>query len=149
MKTTILTSVFAVLVSIMNLNAKETKTYSNVGSNESGITKEYITLEGKTLVPQEKVCYFYDKKGKILTRTLSIWDKEKGWINCGIHKYQYNEVNKLASMTYTKWNNNKEKWSEKMDMIIYLYGDNNELLSVKQIKEVNNTDNINDLITLK
>lgn len=149
MKTTILISVFAVLVSTMNLNAKGIATYSNVETNESGVKKEYIKVNEETSTPIEKVNYVLDNNGNVLSRTFSVWKSNKGWVNCIIYNYQYNETNKIANVTYTKWDEKKGIWSDKTDISVYVYDNNNQFLYVRHETRGTDMNNSNDFITLK
>ncbi|SBW01787.1 DUF3836 domain-containing protein [uncultured Dysgonomonas sp.] len=132
MKTTILTSVFAVLVSIMNLNAKDVITYSNMENNELGVKKEYVTLDDKTSIPFKKTSYFYDEKGRLLERTIQKWNDKGGWINLAKFEYRYNKSDKASVITITKWNNKQKDWANKSSIYTYIYNDSNEFLSIKQ-----------------
>lgn len=149
MKTTILTSVFAVLVSVMNLSAKGITVYSNVESNESGVKKEYIRLDETTSTPLEKTSCLYDRNGNVLIRTFSIWKGKQGWINYGTYNYQYNEANLVANITYTKWDEKNAAWSEKTDTMIYIYDNNGQFLYVKHEKTGTNINHSSEFITLK
>lgn len=133
MKTIFLTSVFAVLLSTTNLNAKEIKTYSNVETNESGTLKEYVRLKEKTLIPKERICYFYNKKGDILMRTFSTWKNDKGWINCSKYEYKYSETGKVESVSYIRWDSIKERWIENDSITVYLGEENKYILSAENM----------------
>lgn len=132
MKTTILTSVFAVLVSIMNLNAKDVITYSNMENNELGVKKEYVTLDDKTSIPFKKTSYFYDEKGRLLERTIQKWNDKGGWINLAKFEYRYNKSDKASVITLTKWDNKQKDWANKSSIYTYIYNDSDEFLSIKQ-----------------
>jgi hypothetical protein len=140
MKATFLTSVFAVLVATANLNAKDVKVYSNVSSNESGVNKEYVALDEETSKPLSKGTYNYSVDGKIQDKTVSKWQDDKGWVNAGKHEYQYGKSGKISSITYTKWDDKTGRWSSTSSLIINVYNDNDEFLSVKQIQIDNTTD---------
>jgi hypothetical protein len=124
----------AVFVSTMSLNAKNVKTYSNVERNEMGTKKEYITLDDATSYPLMKEYYHYDANGNILQKTVSAWDSNTGWVARASSLYQYGETGKIVSIVYTKWNNKSESRAGKSDIIIYLYDENNEFLTTKQIR---------------
>ena len=147
MKTTILTSVFAVLVSIMNLSAKDVITYSNVENNESGVKKEYVTLDDKTSIPLRKTSYFYDEKGRLLDRTIQKWNDKGGWVNLAKFEYRYNKAGRASMITFTQWNNKKKDWVNKSDIYTYIYNDSNEFLSIK--REIVDNKIKNELLTQK
>ncbi|WP_029903339.1 DUF3836 domain-containing protein [Prevotella sp. 10(H)] len=138
MNAAILTSVFAVLVSVTNLSAKNVITYSNVESNESGTKKEYVTLDKETAKPLSKEFYHYDEKGNVLEKTTSTWNNEKGWVNSSNYTYIYGENDMLSYVAYTKWDNKAEDWSNKSDILVHVYDENNNFLSVKQMQVNNN-----------
>ena len=147
MKATFLTSVFAVLVATANVNAKDVKVYSNVSDNENGVNKEYVTLDKETSKPLSKGTYNYSVDGKIQDKTISKWQEGKGWVNAGKHEYQYGKSGKISSITYTKWDEKAGRWASNSDLMVNLYNDNDEFLSVKQIQV---EDAVNyDFISLK
>lgn len=140
MKATILTSVFAVLVSVTNLNAKNVKVYSNVESNEEGAKKEMVMLDSKTSAPVSQNVYVYDANGNIVEKTVNKWSDEKGWAAAGKYEYVYNEQGKVANLTYTKWNNKSDDWARESQLFVHVYDDNNELIAVNEVK-VSDADN--------
>lgn len=141
MKAILLTPVFAVLLSVVNVSAKNVKTYSNVETNETGTKKEYVSLDGKTSNPLTKELYDYSIDGKLDMKKISKWDENKGWINNAKYEYQYNEVGKISYVIYTKWNEKTNAWSDKSDFLAHIYNENDEILSIKQIQIENNIDN--------
>lgn len=147
MKATILTSVFAVLVSVSSLNAKDVKTYNNVESGEAGVKKEYIILDEATSTPISKDYYHYDTNGFIKERIVSVWDSNTGWVNSRKFEYEYNGANKVASIIYTEWDKKKGGWAEQSHVSVNVYNENNEYLSTKQIQIKNEVDNYEDFIT--
>ena len=149
MKTTIITSVFAMLVSTMNLSAKNVITYSNVENNESGVKKEYVTINKETSKPESKGCYLYDRKGNITGKTISVWNGGKGWVNTAKYEYQYTSANKVSGLTYTEWNKETGNWADKSSFIAHIYDENDELLSLEQINIQNMANNDNNFITQK
>lgn len=141
MKTTILTSVFAVLVSVANLSARNVTTYSNVEVNRAGTNKEYVSIDNETSKPVTKELYDYGIDGKLEVKKISKWDDSKGWVNSSKYEYQYNEVGKVSNVTYTKWNEKTNSWSDKSEFLVHIYNENDEILSIKQIQIENNIDN--------
>ncbi|WP_081852565.1 DUF3836 domain-containing protein [Prevotella sp. 10(H)] len=129
MKTTILTSVFAVLVSIMNVSAQNVNVLSNISNDETGTKKEYITVD-KAYAPLTKVYYFYDVNGNLKERTTSVWNNEKGWENRITYSYEYEIDNTLAYVAFKKWDNNTNNWSNNPEVIMNERIDN-EYLAVK------------------
>lgn len=140
MKAIILTSVFAVLVSVANLSARNVKTYSNVETNETGTKKEYVSIDVETSNPLTKELYNYSADGKLEVKKISNWNENKGWVNSAKYEYQYNEVGKVSNVTYTKWNEKTNSWSDKSEFLAHIYNENNEILSIKQIQIENNVD---------
>lgn len=140
MKTTILTSVFAVLVSITSLNAKNVTTYSNVEMSSSVIKKEYVSLDKSTSTPLTKDVYFYDNKGKLESKNIALWSSEKGWVNAAKYEYQYTDNGKVSNVTYTKWDKGTNSWSDKAEFLAHIYDDNDNILSVEQVLIENNVD---------
>lgn len=141
MKTTILTSVFAVLVSVANLSARNVTTYSNVEVTSSGTNKEYVSIDNETSKPVTKELYDYGIDGKLEVKKISKWDDSKGWVNSSKYEYQYNEVGKVSNVIYTKWNEKTNSWSDKSEFLVHIYNENDEILSIKQIQIENNIDN--------
>lgn len=134
MKATILTSVFAVLVSTMNLSARNVMTYSNVENGEFGVKKEYVSINKETSKPESKEYYHYDQNGNIVEKTISIWNDNTGWENLATYAYQYGNANKVAYVAYTKWDKDNARWSEKSDITVHIYDDKDEFLTTKQIQ---------------
>jgi hypothetical protein len=139
MKATILTSVFAVLVSTMNLSARNVMTYSNVESGEFGVKKEYVSINKETSKPESKEYYHYDQNGNIVEKTVSIWNDNTGWENFATYSYQYGDANKVAYVAYTKWDKDNARWSDKSDITVHIYNDKDEFLTTKQIQVENKT----------
>lgn len=137
MKTIILTSVFVVLASTMNINARNVRTYSNVESGEFGVKKEYVSINKETSKPESKEYYHYDKNGNILEKTISIWTNNVGWVNSVRYTYQYGDANKVAYVAYTKWDNDNARWSEKSDITVQIYNDKDEFLTTKKFQVEN------------
>lgn len=134
MKAIILTSVFAVLTFTADLNARNVKTYSNEEQTALGVNKEYISVDKKSLKPENKENYVYDADGRILEKTVSKWVDGAGWVNVGKTEYNYGEGGQVSYAAYTKWDNNTEDWSTKSDCQVNVYGSNNELLTVKRME---------------
>ena len=147
MKATFLTSVFAALVLTTNVNAKNVKVYSNNESNENGTLKEFVTLDNETSKPLTKDFYEYDVNGNIQEKTTSEWKDEKGWVNSRKYEYKYGKAGKVASVTYTKWDEKVNNWSDSSDVLVHIYDENDEFLTVKQIQIENSIDN--GFMTLK
>lgn len=143
MKATILISVFASLIFSVNINAKNVKTYVNIEDRKSSLEKEYISLDKETLKPILKEYYLYDYAGNIQEKMVSKWSDRRGWINYFKYAYSYLENGKVANVTFTEWDTQKNTWSDKSDFLIHLYDDNGEFLSVKKIEIDNNMDDFN------
>jgi hypothetical protein len=139
MKATILTSVFAVLVSITNLSARNVMTYSNVESGEFGVKKEYVSINKETSKPESKEYYHNDQNGNIVEKTVSVWNDNAGWENFATYSYQYGDANKVAYVAYTKWDKDNARWSDKSDITVHIYNDKDEFLTTKQIQVENKT----------
>lgn len=149
MKITIITSVFAILVSTMNLSAKNRITYTNVESDESGVKKEYVTIDKATSKPESKEYYSYNKDGNIVEKTVSMWNNEKGWVEMAKYEYQYENTNKVSSLTYTEWNKETNGWADKSYFIAHIYDENNDSLSLKYNYIENLANNNNNFISQK
>lgn len=143
MKATLLISVFAALVFSTTVSAKNVKTYINMESNESGIKKEYVSVDAETHKPLTKKYYNYDSEGNIIEKTVSKWNDVSGWVNYGKYEYKYLENGKVANIIYTEWNGKKNTWADKSDFLIHFYDDNGEFLSIRQIKIENSINNYN------
>ncbi|MDU1891787.1 MAG: hypothetical protein E6767_13960 [Dysgonomonas sp.] len=134
MNATILTSVFAVLVSITNLSAQNVKVYSNTENSEAGVKKELVTLDNKTSAPLGQNIYVYNTDGNIQEKVVNKWVESKGWVSIGKYEYQYNEVGNVANLTYTKWDDKKNNWADESQFLVHVYNDNNELISINELK---------------
>ncbi len=142
MKATFLTSVLVALSFTANVNANNVNTYSNIEATESGTKKEYISVNKESLKPLTKSFYNYDSDGRILEKTFSKWSYEKGWEVTGRYEYIYNDVSKVASIIYTDTNGTDAKER----LLVYLYDENDEFLSIEQI-EINDVNS--NVFTLK
>lgn len=145
MKATILTSVFAVLVSVTSVSAKDGKVYSNVECNESEVKKELIVLDSKTSAPLNQNVYIYDVDGNIQEKVVSKWIEDKGWVSTAKYEYTYNEQGKVANLTYTKWDKKSDTWAADSQLFVHVYDESSELIAVNELS----VNNANGLISQK
>lgn len=133
-KVIILTSIlFFLSISIF---AQDTIEETNISQLENGITvKECVSVNKKTN-KKFKTAYHYNSEGQKIVRYFYIWDKGT-WKNSMMHEYSYNAAGKNASVLLTRWDNKKETWSNKKQLVMPVYENSGELLSIIQ-SEVKN-----------
>lgn len=90
MRTTILTSLLVVLLSVANVYAGSPKT--RVYSNNDDKSKEYVTVDKETSEVLNKAVYKYSTDGSLQERVLYKWVDKEGWV--GVQKYSYEYNNK-------------------------------------------------------
>ncbi len=73
MRTTILTSLLVVLLSVANAYAGSPKT--RVYSNNDDKTKEYVTVDKEGWVGVQKYSYEYNNKGQVVDIAYTTWDQ--------------------------------------------------------------------------
>lgn len=132
MKATILTTVFAAFVLSINVNAQDVKTYSNVESNELGISKEFISVDSETLAPLTKEFYSYDAEGKMVEKVISKWGgSDAGWINTSKYEYTYGDTNSdlVTLVAYTKWDKTNKDWSEESEFLVNIYDEDSNYMA--------------------
>lgn len=132
MKATILTTLFAAFVLSINVNAQDVKTYSNVESNELGISKEFISVDSETLSPLTKEFYSYDAEGKIVEKVVSKWGgSDAGWINTSKYEYAYGDANSdlVTLVAYTKWDKSNKNWSKDSEFLVNIYDEDSNYMA--------------------
>lgn len=136
MKTKTLLFVIALLLSIVNVSASNTKT--KIYSNKVDNIKECIIFDNKTPKALRKIVYNYDPNGIIQERSLYMWDNTQGWV--GLHKcsYIHNNKNKLVKVIYTKWDKKLVAWATTSQHPIYTYDVNGKLLAIEKEEVKNN-----------
>lgn len=142
MRTIVLTSVLAALLSVASLSAKnpDVKVYSNVETTEIGCVKEYISYNEKISQVIDKYSYQYDADGNMEKKTFYKWDNEAGWVSIKKYDYVYNNKGNIDYMTFTEWDNKIGNWSLKGEQFIHIYDNNGVLTAIKQI-QVNENEN--------
>lgn len=96
--------------------------------------KEYITYNKNNGRYIYKTIYQYKQNGKLTGRIAYQWDEYQGWVATVIHRYEYNDDNKVTNIYFTKWDFSKEQWSDKSKNIILLYNTEGKPVSTKQIQ---------------
>lgn len=139
MKTFILTTILASLLSITNLSAGKPHrvVYKNVKTTETGYIKEYITYIEETSQIIDKIAYECDMNGNVHRRTFYKWDNRDGWKTIQKYEYAYNDERKVTCITHTKWDKKAKDWSAKEEKLNHIYNNEGRLIAVNQI-EINN-----------
>lgn len=130
MKTSILLSVFAILIATMSLSAGNVKTYTNHYSDDKQIVKEFTRIEQDSNQPLQKEIYTYATDGKMLSKETFKWSGRKGWEGILCTEYQYSENMKVDKLRFTKWDKVTNGWSENAEELSYYYSDKDELILV-------------------
>lgn len=136
MKTIILTTILAGILSIANLSAQESAnvTLCNTEITTTGSVKEYVTYNKETSEIINKITYQYDAANNIQKRTLYKWDNNEGWKAAQKYEYTYNNKKQVASVVHTKWDKKMKNWSNKADQLNHIYNTDGELMAVNRIQ---------------
>jgi len=142
MKTIILTTILAGILSITSLSAGTPKnvTYINVETTETGYTKEYVTYNEETSTVIIKVAYQYDLAGSVQNRTTYGWVENKGWKAIQKYDYKYNNKGQIDYIAFTKWDNKQKSWSNKCEQLKHEYNEEGKLMAVNKVEVNNNMD---------
>jgi len=131
MKTSIITSVLAIFVSVMSLSAgNPMKVYENVEMTDAGTKKEYVVYNEKISCAESKTVYIYNDNGNLDNKTSYKWDKTKGWAVVNEYNYKYNADGRITYLTFTKWDNNKPV---QMDQLVHIYDNDGNFMAVEKI----------------
>ncbi|MBB4034383.1 hypothetical protein GGR21_000268 [Dysgonomonas hofstadii] len=132
MKTLIISSVLAALVSVASLSAGNPKTtvYENIETTDAGVKKEYISYNTKISQGENKIVYIYNSNGVLASKTVYNWNTEKGWVILKNYDYKYNVDGKLAYLNFTKWENNR---SVQAEQLIHIYDNEGNFMAVEKI----------------
>lgn len=134
MKTIILTLAIILGVSISShAQGLKNVVYSNTEITESGEVNEYITYSTQLATPLQKHVYEKDNKGWTTTRTIYDWSKN-AWVAKSRTEYKYNKNATPATISHTDWDKNTKNWSDKSELIAYVYDDEGEFLAIEKIK---------------
>jgi len=133
MKATILTSVLVAFLSVANVFAQETekKVLTNIEQTESGSVKELTYLNEETSQAEKKTAYHYDENDVLLQKIDYKWNSHDGWIPTQKYEYEYNAEGKVSNVTFTKWDEKKNKWSDKARQTAHIYNKQGESLAIK------------------
>ncbi|MFV0419023.1 MAG: hypothetical protein ACK5KT_09875 [Dysgonomonas sp.] len=139
MKTFILTTILASLLSITSLSAKKPHevVYKNVKTTEMGYIKEYITYNEETSQIIDKISYQCDEEGNIQKRIFYKWDNRDGWRAFHKYEYAYNDEKQITCITHTKWDKKTKDWSTKEEKLNHIYNNDGRLVAVNQV-QINN-----------
>jgi len=139
MKAIIISLAAAVLTSVsVSVNANNPKVYSNVEITNAGTNKEYVYMDDNTSMPKMKTALVCDANGMVTSKVVSEWKEGKGWVNSSKYEYKYNSSNKVSTMVYTEWSGKSGSWADVSDMMVHLYDNDGNFLSVEKIKVENN-----------
>lgn len=144
MKTTILTTLALIFISLTSLSAQNVAVYSNVETTENGCQKEYISYNQDAGRPLTKTVFVEDTDGTTLNKTVYKWNQNK-WEALQKTEYKYNDDRQPVAIVFTKWDNTKNTWDSKAEHLSYTYDNKGEYMAMLQTS-VNNT---SDLLTAK
>lgn len=134
MKAAILTSFLLACLSVANVFAQDTdkKVLTNIEQTETGTIKEQIYLNDESSQAERKITYYYDLDDNLFQKVDSKWDSHAGWVPAQKYEYTYNTFGKVASVTFTKWDNKREQWAEsKSKQTAHIYNEQGELMAIK------------------
>lgn len=135
MRTILLTSIFALFLSSINISASTQKLkYSNIQTTENGTIKEYVTYDNLQSKAVDKTVYIFDKDENLLDRTVYKWDDNAGWVKMQKHNYSYDNEGKITYFTFSKWDNKQNIESKEFT---HLYDNEGNLLSIIESKKSN------------
>lgn len=146
MKAILLTSIITILLSIGNIYAGNPKgiVYSNDVVSDRGLIRESVLLNEKTSQPLERVIYRYNNEGVMESRVVYKWKPDFGWIAFQKYEYECNREGKVINLTFTRWEDKLNTWSNRSEQLLHIYDANGKFLALKQF-EINN--DMNNLIT--
>ncbi len=146
MKAILLTAIITILLSIGNIHAGNPKgiVYSNDVVSDRGLIRESVLLNEKTSQPLERVIYRYNNEGVMESRVVYKWKTDFGWIAFQKYEYECNRENKVINITFTRWDDKRNAWSNRSKQVLHIYDANGKFLALKQF-EINNE--MNNLIT--
>ncbi|MBS5796745.1 MAG: DUF3836 domain-containing protein [Dysgonomonas mossii] len=136
MRTTILTSLLVVLLSVANAYAGSPKT--RVYSNNDDKTKEYVTVDKETSKVLDKTVYKYSTDGSLQERVLYKWVDKEGWVGVQKYSYEYNNKGQVVDIAYTTWDQGISTWSLQSQHLQHIYDAQGELLAVVQVNTKDN-----------
>ena len=137
MKTTIITTAVAILLSITTPVLGSNKLYKSVvGDKESGIVTTTVCKSSGNgrLTPLKQTVFYYNTDKSLKNRTSYIWDlNTKEWVVVGQHRYEYNSENKLMNVSYLCWDKTNKSWRKDAQYAMYVYDANNKHHPVKYL----------------
>lgn len=129
MKTTIITTVVAILLSITAPVLGSDKLYKNVvGDKESGIVTTTVCKSSSngSLTPLKQTVFYYNSDKSLKERTSYKWDSNtQEWVVVGQHRYEYNSESKLMNISFLCWNKTTKSWHKDVQYAMYVYDANN------------------------
>lgn len=142
MKTTIITAMVVILLSITNQIFASDKLYKTVvGDKESGVITTTLSQRSFTgyLTPLKQIVFHYNSNKILKQRTSYKWDvNKKEWVLVGQHKYEYNDDKKLMIISYMCWNEASKSWNKDTQYAMYTYDADNECPPVKYLSVLPN-----------
>lgn len=136
MRTTILTSLLVVLLSVANVYAGSPK--NRVYSNNDDKSKEYVTVDKETSKVLNKAVYKYSTDGSLQERVLYKWVDKEGWVGVQKYSYEYNNKRQVVNIAYTTWDQGISTWSLQSQHLQHIYDAQGELLAVVQVNAKDN-----------